>query len=199
MTIKTVETALKRAYQLGQIYWQQADSEYASQNKKADVTEQNFRSLVIETLASIEQEPAVEPAPVEPIEWKHDCAALLTNDVVLWIPACPHCGKPRTVPSKPAPVECEPVAWQRRTKHDDNTCTPGWEDWQQCTLEKYNEINSYRSKYYDTRVLYAAPQPAIDAEAKRLALDICDHVLSHTHPWAFIDEAKKLKQLLGAE
>ena len=27
--------------------------------------------------------------------WKHDCAALLMNDVELWIQSCPHCGKPR--------------------------------------------------------------------------------------------------------
>ena len=34
----------------------------------------------------------------EPVAWKHDCAALLTNDVELWIDACPHCGKPRNAP-----------------------------------------------------------------------------------------------------
>lgn len=40
----------------------------------------------------------------EPVAWKHDCAALLTNDVELWIDACPHCGKPRNAPQ---PVERE--------------------------------------------------------------------------------------------
>lgn len=39
----------------------------------------------------------------------------------------------------------------------------------------------------------------LDAETRALAISICEHVLSHTHPWAFIDEAKKLKELLGAE
>ena len=34
----------------------------------------------------------------EPVAWKHDCAALLTNNVELWIDRCPHCGKPRTSP-----------------------------------------------------------------------------------------------------
>ena len=34
----------------------------------------------------------------ELVAWKHDCAALLTNDVELWIDACPHCGKPRNAP-----------------------------------------------------------------------------------------------------
>lgn len=37
-------------------------------------------------------------AGAEPVAWTHDCAALLTNDVELWIDACPHCGKPRTSP-----------------------------------------------------------------------------------------------------
>jgi hypothetical protein len=36
----------------------------------------------------------------EPVAWKHDCAALLQNDVELWIDRCPHCGKPRTAPPK---------------------------------------------------------------------------------------------------
>ena len=31
----------------------------------------------------------------EPLAWRHDCAGLCTNDVELWIDACPHCGKPR--------------------------------------------------------------------------------------------------------
>jgi hypothetical protein len=31
----------------------------------------------------------------EPVTWKHDCAALLQNDIELWIDRCPHCGKPR--------------------------------------------------------------------------------------------------------
>lgn len=34
----------------------------------------------------------------EPVAWKHDCAALLQNDVELWVDRCPHCGKPRTTP-----------------------------------------------------------------------------------------------------
>ena len=42
----------------------------------------------------------------EPVAWKHDCAALLTNDVELWIDACPHCGKPRNAPQ---PVERVPL------------------------------------------------------------------------------------------
>lgn len=42
-----------------------------------------------------------------PVAWKHDCAALLMNDVELWIDACPHCGKPRNAPQ---PVGREPLS-----------------------------------------------------------------------------------------
>ena len=41
---------------------------------------------------------------VEPVAWKHDCAALCTNDVELWINRCPHCGKPCTAPPKRKPL-----------------------------------------------------------------------------------------------
>ena len=54
MTSEELRTALKRAYNLGQTYWQQADSEYSSHWKKADVTAENFRQLVEDTVASFE-------------------------------------------------------------------------------------------------------------------------------------------------
>jgi hypothetical protein len=43
-------------------------------------------------------EELAAPVQQEPVAWKHDCAALLTNGVELWIDQCPHCGKPRTPP-----------------------------------------------------------------------------------------------------
>jgi hypothetical protein len=58
---------------------------------------------------------AEEPSQAEPAAWKHDCAALLMNDVELWVDSCPHCGRPRTLPQAPVvpphrepqePVEC---------------------------------------------------------------------------------------------
>jgi hypothetical protein len=45
---------------------------------------------------------APEQPAHEPVAWKHDCAALLMNDVELWIDQCPHCGKPRTSPQQRA-------------------------------------------------------------------------------------------------
>ena len=42
------EDAIQRAFQLGQTYWQQADSESYSQNKKADLTLAKFRELKLQ-------------------------------------------------------------------------------------------------------------------------------------------------------
>lgn len=47
-----VTKAMRKAFQLGQTYWQQADSESYSQNAKSDVTYQDFIAL---TEATIEQ------------------------------------------------------------------------------------------------------------------------------------------------
>ncbi len=49
----TVSKALRRAWQLGQTYWQQADSEYTSQHRKADETRGKFDALVEETRAAL--------------------------------------------------------------------------------------------------------------------------------------------------
>ena len=48
-----VSKALREAYNLGQRYWQQADSEYISQHKKADDTRAKFLALVEETCATL--------------------------------------------------------------------------------------------------------------------------------------------------
>lgn len=49
-----VSKALRKAWQLGQTYWQQADSEYASQWKKADATQVAFNELVENTRAALQ-------------------------------------------------------------------------------------------------------------------------------------------------
>ena len=48
-----VSKALRRAYSLGQTYWQQADSGSYNQNKKADETERKFQALIEETRAAV--------------------------------------------------------------------------------------------------------------------------------------------------
>ena len=51
--------AMHMAFQMGQVYWQQADSEYYSQNKKADATQQKFYVLIDEIRAEIASTPNV--------------------------------------------------------------------------------------------------------------------------------------------
>lgn len=54
-----VSKALRRAWQLGQTYWQQADSESWSQNKKSDETQAKFQALVDETREAILVQPNI--------------------------------------------------------------------------------------------------------------------------------------------
>ena len=63
-TADLVSKALRRAWQLGQTYWQQADSEYQSHWKKADATQATFDQLVEDTRAAIlTSNSGAQPAP----------------------------------------------------------------------------------------------------------------------------------------
>jgi hypothetical protein len=68
--VLTLDQALRRAFILGQTYWQQADSDSYSQNRKSDETRQKFEALV----SSILSTPAGQaPAPAqEPEACQHD-------------------------------------------------------------------------------------------------------------------------------
>ena len=48
-----VTKAMRRSWLLGQTYWQQADSERYSQNKKSIETQEKFESLVDEVRTAI--------------------------------------------------------------------------------------------------------------------------------------------------
>lgn len=61
-TTPTMRQALERAFIFGQTYWDQADSESYSQNKKSDVTLQRFRAFVEETCAALAEPVQHEPA-----------------------------------------------------------------------------------------------------------------------------------------
>lgn len=50
---ETLEKALRRAYNLGQIYWQQADSESYAQNRRAAETQSKFEALASETMEAL--------------------------------------------------------------------------------------------------------------------------------------------------
>ena len=76
--MKMVRTQLARITEL--------ESQLAQRFDAADMATaaaQGFRDWVASVSAGSEL-----------VAWKHDCAALLANDVELWIDACPHCGKP---------------------------------------------------------------------------------------------------------
>lgn len=51
---QSVTDALRRAFYLGQTYWQQADSEYTSQHRKADATRAKFHELCERTEDAID-------------------------------------------------------------------------------------------------------------------------------------------------
>ncbi|WP_145956521.1 hypothetical protein [Burkholderia pseudomallei] len=51
LTSEQLRKALSQAWNLGQTYWQQADSEYVSQNRKSDGTRDKYLALVEETCA----------------------------------------------------------------------------------------------------------------------------------------------------
>lgn len=76
-----VERALRRAYSLGQTYWQQADSEYASQQRKSDETAAKFQQLVADTLAALRGtlEPALSQPHTERAEAVAWSAKMLSN------------------------------------------------------------------------------------------------------------------------
>lgn len=58
--------ALRKAWQLGQTYWQQADSEYTSQHRKADETQAKFQQLVDDTRESIAKVGSSTTAKAKP-------------------------------------------------------------------------------------------------------------------------------------
>lgn len=60
---ETVAAAMRKAFNLGQTYWQQADSESYSQNAKSDITRSKFDELLEETTASVATQPAPTGVP----------------------------------------------------------------------------------------------------------------------------------------
>ena len=55
-------------------------------------------------------------------------------------------------------TEQEPVAWQFRTFHGEYTVCPGWDVWEHCTEQKFNNVSEHVTKgFYQVRKLYTAP------------------------------------------
>jgi hypothetical protein len=55
LEIAALKLAMRKAFNLGATYWQQADSEYSSQWRKADETKARLAQLVEETIAAIKK------------------------------------------------------------------------------------------------------------------------------------------------
>ena len=55
-----IRAAMKNAFNLGQTYWQQADSEYVSQQNKSDATRAKFNELLELTVTNAAHPPEVD-------------------------------------------------------------------------------------------------------------------------------------------
>ena len=55
-----IRAAMKRAFNLGQTYWQQADSEYVSQQNKSDATRAKFNELLESTMDHVSNPPEAD-------------------------------------------------------------------------------------------------------------------------------------------
>ena len=65
-----IRAAMKRAFNLGQTYWQQADSEYVSQQNKSDATRAKFNELLESTMDHVSNPPeADKPNPLEDLNY----------------------------------------------------------------------------------------------------------------------------------
>jgi len=52
-TEQQVRAAMRRAFNLGQTYWQQADSQSYAENRRSDETRRKFDELVEETVSLV--------------------------------------------------------------------------------------------------------------------------------------------------
>lgn len=92
---EALKLALKRAFNLGQTYWQQAESEYTSQWKKADVTLASFNQLVEDTIRKAQEE---QPAQQEPVACKTLCELCVKRGYHF----CANAAQTTPIPSPPA-------------------------------------------------------------------------------------------------
>ena len=84
-TADLVSKALRRAWQLGQTYWQQADSEYQSHWKKADATQATFNQLVEDTRAAIlTSNSGTQPTPTTAEQDQINAEAAIRSSYVAW-------------------------------------------------------------------------------------------------------------------
>lgn len=78
---EALKLALKKAFDLGKRYWQQANSDFTSQWRKSDVTLASFNQLVEDTIRdALAEQPAQQQ---EPVAWlSRDDARLALWDAI---------------------------------------------------------------------------------------------------------------------
>ena len=102
-------------------------------------------------------------AAPQPEPWMHDCAALCTNDVELWIDACPHCGKPRTAPPA-APADM--VMVPKEPTHEMLYAMAELDGWRKGDRD-HPMFTRWRDYWYVA--LAAAPAPAVPLTEEQFA------------------------------
>jgi len=108
---------------------------------------------VLKSINSINALIASMEAQPEQVSWKHDCAALLQNDVELWVARCPHCGKPHdTHPAQPSEPKAEPA-------HDDLTIAymSGFHDGKKAKAEPVRHVPAGWRNRREPKMMRAEP------------------------------------------
>jgi hypothetical protein len=68
LTDEQLRTALSRVWNMGQTYWQQADSESYSENRRSDETRKKYLDFVDETVALLSQAAPVASAQAPAVD-----------------------------------------------------------------------------------------------------------------------------------
>ena len=76
-----LRAAMKKAFNFGQTYWQQADSHFVSQQDKSDITREEFNKLVNDTVRSTLAEPEQEPVMIYRGRHTIDCGEFGSHDM----------------------------------------------------------------------------------------------------------------------
>ncbi len=81
---QAIRQALRRAFNYGQTYWQQADSEYISDQRRSDMTHDKFTAFMEETVTALTTAPpaAKEAAPLHIFATQNDTGE--TMCIVRW-------------------------------------------------------------------------------------------------------------------
>ena len=153
-----VSKALREAYNLGQRYWQQADSEYISQHKKADDTRAKFLALAEETCAALAagQATAQQAAPATQQAGEVRRAEL--------VPGVMHCAKCKFQLNRVTLCVSDGHAYagNNKTEPCPNGCGPLWPvTWEQEAKNCWKALE----EMHERLMAAAAPQPSPTAQA----------------------------------